>query len=138
MRLDNYFPQNIIRILIDHNHNDLGKVLTPEHVNRMAERVKKNVGQSIIKHTRKQVTELIEHATEMAEEEMKGIVRKASDNMRVKQTAELERLQSLAKVNPSIRQEEIDYLEATATRVDEFMQHAQLKLDAVRVAISRR
>ena len=138
LRLDNYFPQNIIRILIDHNHNDLGKVLTPEHVDRMAERVKKNVAQSIIKHTRKQVTELIEHATRLAETEMKEIVSKASDNMRVKQTAELERLVSLAKVNPSIRQEEIDYLEATATRVDEFMQHAQLKLDAVRVAISRR
>lgn len=138
LRLDSYFPQNIIRVLIDHNHNDLGKVLTPEHVDRMAERVKKNVGQSIIKHTRKQITELIEHASGMAEAEMKEIVKQASENMRVKQMAELERLVSLAKVNPSIRQEEIDYLEATATRVDEFMQHAQLKLDAVRVAISRR
>ena len=138
LRLDNYFPQNIIRVLIDQNHNDLGKVLTPDHVDRMAERVKKNVGQSIIKHTRKQITALIEHATGIAEVEMKGIVSQASDNMRVKQTAELDRLVSLAKVNPSIRNEEIEYLEATATRVDEFMQHAQLKLDAVRVAISRR
>jgi ATP-dependent helicase HepA len=138
LRLDSYFPQNIIRVLIDHNHNDLGKVLTPEHVDRMAERVKKNVGQSIIKHTRKQITELIEHASGIAEAEMKEIVKQASENMRIKQAAELERLVSLAKVNPNIRQEEIDYLEATATRVDEFMQHAQLKLDAVRVAISRR
>jgi len=107
-------------------------------MDRMAERVKKNVGQSIIKHTRKQITELIEYATGMAEVEMKGIVKQASENMRIKQTAELERLVSLAKVNQNIRQEEIDYLEATATRVDEFMQHAQLKLDAIRVAVSRR
>jgi len=30
LRLDNYFPKNIIRVLIDHNHNDLGKVLTSD------------------------------------------------------------------------------------------------------------
>lgn len=138
LRLDNYFSKAIIRVLIDHNHNDLGSVLTSEHMDRMAERVKKNVAQSIIKHIRTQITELIEHANGIAEIEMAEIIKQASDTMKVKQAAELERLISLSKVNPNIRQEEIEYLESTTAQVEEFMQHAQLRLDAIRVAVSRR
>ena len=138
LRLDNYFSKAIIRVLVDHNHNNLGNVLTSEHMDRMAERVKRNVGQSIIKHTRTQINELIEHANEIAEAEMTEIVKKATEVMKIKQAAELQRLVSLSKVNPNIRQEEIDYLESTTAQIEEFMQHAQLKLDAIRVAVSRR
>ncbi len=138
LRLDNYFSKAIIRVLVDHNHNNLGNVLTLENMDRMAERVKKNVAQSIIKHTRAQVTELIEHANEIAEVEMAEIVKQATETMKRQQAAELERLVSLSKVNPNIRKEEIEYLEATTAQVEEFMQHAQLKLDAIRIAVSRR
>ena len=138
LRLDNYFSQAIIRVLIDHNQNDLGKVLTTEHIDRMAERVKKNVGQSIIKHTRNQITELIEHANGIAEAKMAEIITQASETMKTKQAAELERLVSLSKVNPNIRQEEIDYIKSVTEQADAFMQHAQLKLDAIRVAVTRR
>jgi len=138
LRLDNYFSQAIIRVLIDHNHNDLGGVLTSEHIDRMAERVKKNIGQSIIKHTRNQITELIEHANGIAEVKMAEIVKQASETMKSKQAVELERLVSLSKVNPNIRQEEIEYIESVTEQADAFMQHAQLKLDAIRVAVTRR
>ena len=138
LQLDKYFSKAIIRVLIDQNHNDLGKVLTSEHIDRMAERVKKNVAKSIIKHTRQQITELIDHANGIAEVEMTEIIRQASDTMKTKQAAELERLISLSKVNPNIRKEEIEYLESTSAQIEEFMQHSQLKLDAIRVAVSRR
>ncbi|MFK7815762.1 MAG: RNA polymerase-associated protein RapA [Gammaproteobacteria bacterium] len=138
LRLDNYFSKAIIRVLIDHNLNNLGNVLTLENMDRMAERVKKNVAQSIIKHTRTQITELIEHANGIAEVEMTELVKQASEAMKSKQAEELERLISLSKVNPNIRKEEIEYLEATTAQVEEFMQHAQLKLDAIRIAVSRR
>jgi ATP-dependent helicase HepA len=107
-------------------------------MDRMAERVKKNVAQSIIKHTRKQVTELIEHANSIAEAKMTEIIQQASEKMKSKQDTELQRLISLSKINPNIRQEEIDYLKSAAVQTEEYMQHAQLKLDSIRVAISRR
>lgn len=138
LRLDSYFQQAIIRVLIDQNHNDLGEVLTLEHMDRLAERVKRNIGQNIIRHARKQITELIEHATSVAEIEKEKIITKASKAMQEKQNGELQRLQSLSKVNPNIRKEEIDFLQATTQQTDEIMRQAQLKLDAIRVAISRR
>ncbi len=138
LRLDNYFSKAMIRVLIDHNHNDLGSVLTSEHMDRMAERVKKNVAQSIIKHTRTQITELIEHANGIAQVEMSEIVKQATETMKSKQATELERLVSLSKVNPNIRKEEIEYLKTVTTQAEDFLQHSQLKLDAIRVAVSRR
>ncbi len=136
-RLDHYFTQAIIRVLIDQKHNDLGKVLTLEHMDRMAERVKKNVAQNIIRHARKQINELIDHASSIAEVEMQDIVSQASENMQKEQEAELQRLVSLSKVNPNIRQEEIDYLKNTTVQMQELILHAGLKLDAIRVAITR-
>ncbi|MEM7401084.1 MAG: RNA polymerase-associated protein RapA [Pseudomonadota bacterium] len=138
LRLDSYFSQAIIRVLIDQNHNDLGTVLTLEHMDRLAERVKRNIGQNIIRHARKQITALIEHATTVAEVEKEKIVSQASKSMQEKQNAELQRLLSLSKVNPNIRKEEIDFLQATTMQADKIMRQAQLKLDAIRVAVSRR
>ena len=136
-RLDHYFTQAIIRVLIDQKHNDLGNVLTSEHMDRMAERVKKNIAQNIIRHARKQINELIDHASSVAEVEMQNIVSQASQTMAKEQEAELQRLISLSEVNPNIRQEEIDYLKNTTMQMHELMQHASLKLVAIRVAITR-
>ena len=138
LRLDNYFSKAIIRVLVDQNHNDLGKVLTSEHMDRMAERVKKNIAQNIIRHARKQINELIDYANNIANAQMTEIIHQALQSMRAKENAELQRLISLSKVNPNIRKEEIDYLQNTTVRLEEFMQHAKLKLDAIRVAITRR
>ena len=138
LRLDSYFPQAIIRVLVDQNHNDLGEVLTLEHMDRLAERVKRNIGQNIIRHARKQITTLIEHATTVADVEKEKIIAQASQAMQDKQNAELQRLLSLSKVNPNIRKEEIEFLQATTKQTDKIMRHAQLKLDAIRVAVSRR
>lgn len=138
LRIDSYFSQAIIRVLIDQNRNDLTSILTSVHMDRIAERVKKNVAQSIIKHTRKQITELIEYANSIAEAKMTEFVQQASEKMKSQQDAELQRLISLSKVNPNIRKEEIDYLKSTTVQTEEYMQHAKLKLDAIRVAVSRR
>ena len=138
LRLDSYFPKAIIRVLVDQNHNNLGKVLTSEHMNRMAERVKKNIAQNIIRHARKQINELIDYANTIAKEQMIELIDQALQTMQAKQNMELQRLLSLSKVNPNIRKEEIDYLQYTTVQLEEYMHHASLKLDALRVAITQR
>ena len=51
------------------------------------------------------------------------------------QQAELQRLQALAEVNPNIRQAEIDYLLAETSELQQFINAAQIKLEALRVAV---
>jgi ATP-dependent helicase HepA len=50
--------------------------------------------------------------------------------------AEQDRLKALAQVNPNIRQEEIDYLAQTRSDLEQYLESATMKLDAVRVIIA--
>jgi ATP-dependent helicase HepA len=46
------------------------------------------------------------------------------------------RLRELATVNPNIRADEIEHLETTRASLERYLRGAQLKLDAVRVAVA--
>ena len=48
---------------------------------------------------------------------------------------EYQRLSALAKVNPNIRQQELDYLKQRQEKLNAGIQSASLSLDAIRVAI---
>ena len=50
-------------------------------------------------------------ASKQAENKLQGILAETEKTMRAELGAELERLRELRKVNPSIRQEELDHLE---------------------------
>ncbi len=135
LQIYRYLPQTVIRMLVDQNRNDLSKVLTLEHMNRLTERVRANSARDIIKHTRKLVNELIEHAETMANVQRDTVIKQAVESMQMSQLSEIERLKALAKVNPNIRQHEIDYMQMTTSQIEEFMLQSQLKLDAIRVSI---
>ena len=135
LQIYRYLPQTVIRMLVDQNRNDLTKVLTLEHMNRLTERVRANSARDIIKHTRKLINELITHAESSANIQRDAVIQHAIENMRMNQISELERLKALAKVNSNIRQHEIDYMQMTTAQIEEFMQQSQLKLDAIRVSI---
>jgi ATP-dependent helicase HepA len=51
-------------------------------------------------------------------------------------TRELKRLAALRKVNPNVRQEELDHLKAQALEMHECIQSARQRLDAVRVIVT--
>ncbi len=135
LQIQRYFPQTLIRVVTDLNKNDLSKILTAEHMNRMVERVKKVAGQSIIRHARKEINELVKHAEAIAIIQRDDVIKTGIQKMQAIQSAEYERLVALAKVNPNIRKEEIDYLEDSSMQLQAFMRQTQLKLDAIRIVI---
>ena len=137
LQIHRYLPQTLIRVVTDQKRNDLSKVLTIAHMNRLAERVKKTAGQNIIRHARKHITELIKYAETIAAIEGDDVISTGIQEMQAIQSSELERLIALSKVNPNIRKEEIGYLKSTTIQIQEYMQQAQLKLDAIRVAVAR-
>ena len=59
----------------------------------------------------------------------------AIENMRAGQQIELGRIQALAAVNPNIREEEIRFVQETTQRLEHHLNNAQLRLDAIRVAM---
>jgi ATP-dependent helicase HepA len=135
LQLQHYLPLTTVRIVVDQHHADVSKKLSRAHLNSLAQKVPIQSAQELVRHTRAKITTMIGQAQPLAEAQRKGLLDHAVANMQASQGAELERLQALAAVNSNIRQEEIQHLKNTASTLLRYLHEAQLRLDAVRVAM---
>lgn len=136
LQIPRYISQGTIRVVVDREHRDLTSVLTQERINAVVEPLKKRVAHEVAKHARTEINAMATSATKIAEAQLAPILELALQSAETEQTAELKRLQALAAVNPSIRSEEIDYRRDSAAELLAHLEHTQLKLDAVRVALA--
>ena len=137
LQLHRYLPLTAIRIVIDSNYTDLGQVLTPKRLNALCEKVARRSAQDLVRHARVQISQMIDRAQSLADKQVGNIIEQAEAEMTKMQSAELTRLQALAQVNPNIRQDEMDHWQNLLSDLQRHLQRAQLKLDALRVAVVR-
>lgn len=135
LQLQRYLPQTTVRIVVDHHHADVSEKLSQARLNSLAQKVPVLNAQELVRHTRAKITTMIGQAKTLAEAKRNGILDDAVANMQASQGAELERLQALAAVNSNIRQEEIQHVKDTAGTLLRHLHEAQLRLDAMRVAM---
>lgn len=135
LQLQRHLPLTTVRIVVDSNNTDLSKVLTAGHLNRLGQKVHKRSAQELVAHAREQIVAMVAQSEILAENKKGDIIDSAELSMKLEQDAELQRLQALALVNPNIRQEEIDHFVSRGISSERYLQGAQLKLDAIRIAL---
>ncbi|WP_101759983.1 RNA polymerase-associated protein RapA [Oceanicoccus sp. KOV_DT_Chl] len=135
LQLQRHLPLTPVRIVVDSNNSNLSNVLTTAHLEKLGQKVAKRSAQDLVRHARPQISTMVNTAEQLAEQQKDNILTSAAEAMQSEQTAELQRLTALAKVNPNIRQQELDYLKAVNVKAQRYLQGAQLKLDAVRIAL---
>jgi len=135
LQLGSYFEKNTIRTIMSEKNN-LSKLISFQQLNKFHQPTpNKKTAQSIVKHAKKEILELIKKCQNEADLQKESIIDSALANMLNKQRVELIRLKTLAKVNPNIRQEEIDYLAKNIEELQNHLQSAQLSLEMVRVVV---
>jgi len=95
----------------------------------------KKTALGIVKHAKQDIVTLIKRCHSEADATRATLIGTALESMSKLQQAELNRLQTLAKVNPNIRAEEIEHLQHTIAELAQHIEQAQLSLDMVRVII---
>ena len=105
-------------------------------LNELVEKVKKPTALAIIKQVHKEVDAKMALATRAAESRLATILAEAEADMRTQLGAELERLESLQQVNPSIRDEEIEHMRYRIEECAIHIQHANLQMQALRLIIT--
>jgi len=135
LQLTRYLPLTPVRVVVDSKHSDLSKILSHAHINRLGRKAPRNSARELVRHTRPQITAMIGKATLLADAQRAGMLADAVNNMQTAQRRELDRLQALSSVNPNIRKEEIQYLEDSTGRLQSYLDAAQMRLDAIRVAM---
>jgi len=135
LQLSRYLPLTTIRIVVDSNSTNLSQLLTSAHINKLSQKVPKRSAQDLVRHARAQISEMVTQAESLADVEMATVSQQAAEKMQIEQAQELQRLKALAAVNPNIRSAEISYLEHATENLQRYLDGAQLRLDAVRVAL---
>ena len=135
LQLHRYLPMTTIRVVVDSKNNDLSNILTEKHFNKLGKKTRRHTAQDFVRQTRSQLVSMIKQAEKLAAKNEVAIIEKASDRMTTVQQSEIKRMQALAKVNPNIRQEEIDHLMAETDELQDHLNTAGIKLEALRVAV---
>ena len=79
------------------------------------------------------IESLLEKARDTAQAQVAAIVAEAREEMTSQLQLEITRLKALKKVNPSVRQAEIDLLVGQRREMEEHMANARIRLDAIRL-----
>jgi ATP-dependent helicase HepA len=135
LQLHRFLPMTTLRLVVDNRNNDLTQILSSAHLNRLAQEASLHNARDLVRHTRPRITAMLDHARILAEAQKGGILETAVTTMRARQQVEWERLQALAVINPNIRQVELMHAKGAAERLEPYLGGAQLRLDALRVAM---
>jgi len=135
LQLQRYLPDACIRRVIDSNGNDLTGVITEQHFATLGKRVGKNVAYNLVKHTREEITELVTKLEAQVEQTEADLLAQAKASIAEQMETELDRLKALAKVNPNIRDEELEALTIREEDLLAAVDGASLKMDSIRIAV---
>jgi ATP-dependent helicase HepA len=135
LQVGRYLNHSYLRIVADEHGRDFNELLTETMFNDSAGRIPRVTAQELVRHARPKITELIIQAQQLAVTKQQLIIEQAISTMHRSLQPEQDRLTALAAVNSTIRPEEIAYIQQSQQLLVDYLQSAQLSLDAVRVAI---
>lgn len=135
LQLGRYLPTTPIRILVDKNGNDLADKVSEAVLDQQLSPVKKQVALQLVKALKSQVTPLVTKAEAHAEQQVSTIQQKALHSMQTAMDEEHQRLTALKAINPSVRQQEIDFISMQKSALAEYIEKALIKFEAIRLIV---
>jgi ATP-dependent helicase HepA len=135
LQLGRYLPTTPIRILVDKSGNNLGDKVSEAVLDKQLKPVKKVMALQLIKALKSQITPLVTKAESHGAKQISAIQEKALKSMHSKLGQEQQRLTALKAINPSVRQDEIDFLTHQQNELSHYIDKAQLTFEAVRMIV---
>ena len=135
LHLARFFPPRLIRSLHDHTGADLSHL--PDSGFAVIQRqFDREHAVELLRAQRKRIERALQQAETRVRKEIPGLVKASVDHLLNTMTAELKRLAALRKVNPNVRQAELDQLKANTLAMHDSITSARYRLDAVRVIVT--
>jgi ATP-dependent helicase HepA len=136
LEIERYLPVTPTRLLVGGEGRDLTDVLSHEKLDQFAKPVPRKVAQAAVQRIRDPIIKTLARAQELADRQLPGLLKRALNTLDDSLCGELDRLEALHKVNPSIRDDEIDFMRARIDACREHIERAAMQLQAVRVVIN--
>ena len=136
LQLFRHMPQSLLRVLLDNNGKDLNAVLSIDQLSKLLQKIPRNNAQELVRHARPTLMEMLQKAEDKAKPQQTELIAAAQQKVSEEINAELDRMQALAKVNPNVRQSEIEYLRDRLASSQHYLSQAKLRLDSLRVIMT--
>ncbi|MGR2740440.1 RNA polymerase-associated protein RapA [Billgrantia sp. Q4P2] len=136
LHVNRFLPPTAVRVLLDESGAVLSDKVSFTGLAKNLQKVKKAMARDLIRSRHDQLRELLTQGEQEAERELPSIVEAAQVRMRRELDGELARLEALARLNPAVREEELEALHRERDELDAAIDGTRLRLDAVRVIVT--
>ena len=133
---ERYFPSSSVVVTIDEGGRDHAGREELELALQQTQRVDRDTAIKIVKARQAELTRMLEAAEVRAAERVPALIEAARDSGRRLLGHEIERLEALRQVNPGVRDDEIEFFRRQLRDFEQALEHARLRLDAVRVIVA--
>ncbi|MBU3016813.1 RNA polymerase-associated protein RapA [Paraglaciecola agarilytica] len=130
LQLDRFLPPTPIKICVDTTNSVVEKQFTK------LDKVRGKMGNQLIKALTPQLTKALVVAQNQGEQDAEKVRKQCQKQMKSLLGGELKRMQSLQKVNPSIRDEEIEHLQQQIDDLKQVISEARVNLEAIRLIVN--
>ena len=133
LNIERYLPPQVQTWCVGIDGNDYTEVLEGVELDSLKQRYDRNALRKIILKNREALEKLIDQSASLATRTLPEMVETAREQINTDFTEEHDRLTSLARVNPSVRQIEIDMLDERRDQMLDALNGTHAKAVSVRV-----
>ncbi|HEY3699809.1 MAG TPA: RNA polymerase-associated protein RapA, partial [Spongiibacteraceae bacterium] len=136
LQIARFLPITPLRLLVDRSGKNLSAVLPHEKLNALCANVPRTTAPAIIARVRTDIAAMQDYAARFAETQLPALLDVAKQAMTNSLQPEIERLEALRKINPTIRAEEINFFRHQLAQGLQTLAHATLELQGLRLIVT--
>ncbi|QPK63663.1 RNA polymerase-associated protein RapA [Methylomonas sp. LL1] len=136
LQIGRFLPHTPLRVLIDQDKKDLTEAITHESMLETPDSIDKEQISQFLNSQRQHIQDMIKAGEQKAQARMQNLITESGNRMIAAFTGEIKRMVRLKKINPGIKDQEIQQLKEMTMLAHESIQDAQLRLDAVRFVVT--
>ena len=135
LQLHRFLPNTAIRLMLDKNGNNLADKVKLGTLDKSLKNAKKQMALQLIKALKDDISRILVKGDNIAGAAAAEIKINAKSELTQHREQELNRLTALKRVNPAIRDEEIEFLQNQLADSIREIDSAQINLDAIRLIV---
>jgi len=136
LQAQRFLPYQCFRLLTDINGSNLATNVGHANLSKQCHKIDKRNARLVLKSEEKKIKTILAKTDHIAKKQSSEILSSIVSDMQQTQQEELNRLISLKKKNPSIRENEIGFIKKQTELLTGYLEDTQLQLDAIRVIVA--
>lgn len=136
LQIDHFMPAQLIRLVMDKDNSDHSDTISFEQCKSLVPSIDAHTCQQIVAGHRENLRKIIAHAEAQLSKNIPVLIDLAEEQIQEQLGEQISRLVSLQKTNPNVRDDEIQQLTDEKDQLSSYIQHPQLRLDALRLIIA--